>query len=68
MAERRFRYDGPFAEGVYVPALGKTVLPNHQVTVEDAEVADSLAQQGDWKEIGAAKQDDPPPPAEEDKG
>lgn len=66
MAERRFRYDGPFAEGVYVPALGKTVLPNHQVTVEDNDVADSLAQQGDWKEIGAAPPP-PPPPAEDDE-
>lgn len=58
--ERRFRYAGPHDE-VYVPALGKGVKRNHQLAVDDAAVADSLAQQADWKEIGAEQKDEPAP-------
>jgi hypothetical protein len=62
MAERKFKYVGPH-RSVYVPDLGVSVKRNHQISVEDKPVADSLAAQGDWEEVGAAK----PKPAEKEE-
>jgi hypothetical protein len=51
---RTFKYVGPFDE-VEIPALGLTVQRNHQVQVDDVDVADSLDAQDDWQHIPKPK-------------
>lgn len=47
----RVRYTGPFADGVYVPALDRVVGQGEAVEAPLA-VAASLALQGDWQAVG----------------
>lgn len=50
-ATAKVRYVGPFAEGVYLPALDQEVKPGEAIEVP-LDVAASLALQADWQPVG----------------
>ena len=53
---KKLRYVGPFSE-VQIAATGQTVQQNHQVEIEDDDLAKSLLEQTDnWERVTAKKE------------
>lgn len=53
---RKIRYIGPNAE-VQIAATGQVVAQNHQVEIEDDDLAKSLLEQTDnWEKVTAKKE------------